>query len=43
MGLFDKNEICSIYRAYKNFLAVTTVAGSKICDGCSKKQSNQFN
>lgn len=42
MGLFDKNEVCSICGANKSFLGVTTVADGKICDDCTKKLSNQF-
>lgn len=42
MGLFDKNEVCSICGANKSFLGVTTVADGKICDDCAKKLSNQF-
>lgn len=42
MGLFDKNETCSICGANKSFLGVTAVADGKICDDCAKKLSNQF-
>jgi hypothetical protein len=42
MGLFDKNETCSICGANKSFLGVTTLQDGKICSDCAKKFSNQF-